>query len=852
MKNDQSSIASSVDLTSCDREPIHLLAHTQSFGCLVALRYDWIIAFCSANATDYFRAESDDIVASPFSNWVDAQLLHDIRSAYQAASITGRNERLFNRYIEKTGVAVDISVHDNGTFIIVEFEKITADRVSEDSFVRAMLGQFHHSSDSQTLISTTAQYLQLITGYDRVMIYQFLSDGSGEVVAEAKSYQVDAFLGLRYPASDIPRQARALYLKNLLRVIHDVHSEPVPVVPGVTDEQQNIDLSLSTLRAVSPVHIQYLKNMGVEASLSVSIVINGKLWGLIACHHYSPKVPSYFMRTELELFAEIFSLELTSRLMQERETESNRVRNVHNQIMATIGGEGTLIELLKRQFATMRSLIDCDGIGAVVDEEYHSSGVSLRHEQVRQLTRYLNRQASSEVIAITSVAKVLNDYDTQTDKVAGVLAIPISKNPRDYLLFFRNAQTQTVNWAGNPDKPVTQVANEDRLAPRESFALWQQTYKDQCEHWQEKDINSADSLRVTLLEVIIRHLQDRSDMQQQARRKHEVLISELNHRVRNILNLVNAIVVQTDQSGRTLDEFVETLSGRIVALASAHDQLTASHWDNLSFRQLITTEIQAYIQSEATIRFDGPEVAFVPDATTPVVLVIHELFTNAAKYGALSPSEHKGSVALSWYIDARNDLQIAWYESGGPPVKIPEREGFGMILIKNTVPHELGGDVDVRFEPDGLKASIRIPNRFFTTYNANPLPIASDETPTAPQLGMPESALVIEDSLVIALDMQKKLKRLGIGKVFIAGNLQSARQHLDRCLPELLVSDVHLGDSTTFDIIEQALKLNIPSIIVSGYGDALNVPAALRSVPLLTKPVSDKLLHHTLYELLQP
>lgn len=850
MKNsDFIDVDKSVDLTNCDREPIHLLGHTQGFGCFIALRFDWIIAYSSANTNDYFGADSDDVIASPLKNWIDPQTLHDIRSAYQASTITGRNERLFSRAIEATGVPVDISIHHNGTFIIIEFEKITDDRVPEDSFVRSMLSQFHRYSDSQELINSTAQYIQFLTGYDRVMVYQFLPDGAGEVIAEAKNENIDSFFGLRYPASDIPKQARALYLKNLLRVIHDVDSEPVPILPEAEDAEDSIDLSFSTLRAVSPIHIEYLKNMGVKASMSVSLIINGKLWGLIACHHYSPLIPSYFVRTELELFAEVFSLELSSRLMREREDESNRVRNVHNQVMASIGSEGSLLGLLEKQFDTMRALIQCDGIGAVIDEDYRTAGTALSADWVHQLTRYLNRQASSEVITVDSLEKVLKNYDTSSDKIAGVLAIPVSKSPRDYLLFFRMAQTQTVNWAGNPEKPVSFGPNGSRLIPRSSFALWQQTHDDRCEHWSDVDVRSGDSLRVTLLEVIIRHFQERSELQSRASRKHEVLISELNHRVRNILNLVNAIVMQTEQADRDLEDFVRILSGRMMALASAHDQLTASHWNDVSFRQLLETEIQAYAHQGNTIKFEGPDVALKPDATTPVVLAIHELFTNAAKYGALSNSQTKGLVTIEWEVDKQRGMGIHWRESGGPPVAAPKREGFGMILIRNTIPHELDGNVDIEFAPTGVEANIRIPARYLSDSSLSDEGVIKDNTTENRLICLPKRVLVVEDSLVIALDIQKKLKAIGVSEVSVAGNLSTAEQQLKEKQPDLLISDVHLGKETTFEFVQKAVTLGIPSIVVTGYGDALPLPESLKNIPLLTKPVPDNVLLDTLRQL---
>ncbi len=837
-----------VDLSNCDREPIHLLGHIQPFGCFIALRFDWIVAFCSANTQDYFGVGPDAVIGTPLKQWIDHQLLHDIRSGYQAATITGRNERMFSRRIESSGRAVDISIHHNGKYIIVEFEQIPAERSSEDSFVRALLSQFYRATDSQHLLEDTAQQLQLISGYDRVMIYRFLADGAGEVVAESTVAGVEPFLGLRYPASDIPRQARALYLKNLLRVIHNVDAPTVEIAPGVGPREEPMDLSFSTLRAVSPIHIQYLQNMGVAASLSISLIVNGKLWGLIACHHYSPKIPSYFMRTELELFAEIFALELSSRLAREREEESHRLRAVHDKVLATMGSDGKLLDVLFNQFTTMRKLFRCDGVAAVVDGRQRTEGRCLPDELLPQILRFLNRLPASEVSVIHCLEEEMPGYNTQAYKVAGLLAIPISKSPRDYLLFYRDAHSQTVNWAGNPDKPVDTSKGGSRLLPRASFALWQQTHDDRCEPWSEQDYRSGESLRITLLEVVIRNFQERDDIQRKASRTHEVLISELNHRVRNILNLVNAIVAQTEQTGRDLHEFVNVLTGRIMALASAHDQLTASRWTAISFGQLLNTEIQAYASGCGDIDHGGPEVLLKPDATTPLVLVVHELFTNAAKYGALSTSGKNGKVSIVWEVDEDRGLTIDWTESGGPPVSPPGRNGFGMTLIDSIIPHELGGEVTVNFAPGGLQAKLRVPVRFIDMPDvADILDADTASAPAQIKWSLPDSALIIEDNLVIALDLQKKLLANGIKDVMIAGSVARANASLASRTPQIIISDVHLGSDTTFSLIEKAIDDSILCIIVSGYGEELSVPDSLKDVPLLTKPVSDKLLLQTLH-----
>lgn len=837
---DEKDFSHPVDLTNCDREPIHHLGKIQSFGCFLALQSDWIVAMCSENTERYLGASPDALLGQPLQQCIDKHTLHNLRSALQSAMITGRNERLFEYTIDATGERVDFSVHHNGDYIIVEMERCHGPREHQDTFVRSLLSQFYMAKSGQELGELVTQQLQLITGYDRVMLYRFLPDGAGEVVAESKNPDLSPFLGLRYPATDIPRQARALYLKNLLRLIGDVNDPTVGIRNEPTDSP--VDLSFSTLRAVSPIHVEYLKNMGVEASLSVSVIIRGKLWGLIACHHYSPKVPSYYQRTELELFAEIFALEMGARVASERDEETTRTRDILTQLIATMSSQGVLVDMLERQFPVLESLISCDGITAFIDGQTVGIKSRLNEETLQRLARYLNSQAPGKVIGINSLEDAVRGYDTGAQRIAGVLAVPISKSPRDYLLFFRHAQTQTIKWAGNPEKPVTTGPNGARLTPRASFEVWKQTHNNRCHEWSEQNIADAESLRVTLLEIVIRHVQERDDILQEASRKHEVLISELNHRVRNILNLVNAIILQTDQNDRTVAEFVEVLTGRMVALASAHDQLTASEWSKVNFRHILETEIQAYIDLENHVTLTGPDVELKPDAATPLVLVIHEMFTNAAKYGALAASLEKGKVSVKWDYAPDSGLSLTWEETGGPPVTPPKREGFGMTLIRSVIPHELGGSLDIEFAPVGVSATIFIPKRYVSAYSA--APVASVDIPIDPVAeetpSLPERALVVEDSLVIALDVQAKLKRMGIMQVAVAGTIDNARAQVRKLQPGLIVFDIHLGKETTLGLIQEVIDIDIPCLIVSGYGEQLKLPARFDAIPVVSKPVSEK------------
>jgi light-regulated signal transduction histidine kinase (bacteriophytochrome) len=305
-----------VDLTNCDREPIHQLGAIQPTGFLLALTADWMVARASANVAEFLGSEPSDLIGQPLATLFRASAIHDMRN--RATMLRGPDaiERLFGVQLIEGGPQFDIAVHFSGRSVILEGSPAAEQPGDISGTVRAMVSRLDQCADETAFFNEGARLVRSLIGYDRVMVYRFAVDGSGEVIAEACRPGIGRFLGLHYPASDIPAQARILYTRNLMRVIADVSSTPVPIVPNDIQAGEPLDLSLSILRSVSPIHIEYLKNMGVEASLSISIVVDGKLWGLFACHHYAPRNLGLERRAVAELFAQMFSMRLESRERQ--------------------------------------------------------------------------------------------------------------------------------------------------------------------------------------------------------------------------------------------------------------------------------------------------------------------------------------------------------------------------------------------------------------------------------------------------------------------------------------------------------------------------------------------------------
>lgn len=839
-------------VSQCDKEPIHLLGRVQSHGVLLAASTDGELLFVSANAFNIFQMEQDDVSAKTVWELLGNSLSHAARGAYHQALITGKPHRLVNVSLPFLASAQDISIHDSSDVIIFEFEP-HVDSDGMDNFLLAMMNQFSQSQDVATLYEHLVEGVRLFTHFDRVMLYRFDNDGSGEVVAESKESELPPFFGLKYPASDIPKQARALYKKNLIRVISDVHSSAHELV-ALSTKQRELDLSFSRLRSVSEVHIQYLKNMGVGASMSISVIVEGELWGLIACHHNSAHRLSGKMLEQLELFAEFFSLELNKRLVVERIAISEKANTAYTKVISNVSNSVSIPQMVNERYDFFKSLIDIDGIGCAFNGEYRHRGKALSSKKVNHLLNFLKTQTDTPVYATDKIETL--DPSLRDNNVAGVLAIQVSSHPVDYILLFREAVVQEVRWAGNPDKSV--VNNGDvKLTPRSSFEQWIVSHDDQSSAWSILDIERAKSIRTGIMDLTIQHLHEKEALQKEAKERLQLLIGELNHRVRNILNLVNAIVSQTSHDKNDIGLFVDSLSARISALALGHDQLTHSSWQSVSFNTLLWNELRAYMINESVFTVEGPDINISAYGVTPVVLVFHELITNAAKYGALSASSSDGTVSVNWWLDKQGNCTIEWVEKGGPPITELGPDGFGMTIIRSVIPHELGGETNISALTTGMKAVFKIPSKHIEEVartdkasESSTMPYyKNDVQPEEEQVNHFEKACIVEDNLLISMDLQKKLKSIGIPYASIFGSVSAARAGIEKERPDIIFLDMHLGNENTIQLATELLNQATPFMFITGYGAELEIPEILSSVHVLSKPVNIKTLEKTLEEL---
>ncbi|GAA0571658.1 HWE histidine kinase domain-containing protein [Caenispirillum bisanense] len=854
-----STLSSSVDLTTCDREPIHLLGKVQRHGFLLGAAADWTITHASHNVVDFLGRTAEDMVGRPFRELFDGDTLHALRNRLQFATGHHGSEVVSRLPVGPEGQLYDVAVHLSADTIVTEFMPHAPGEAVDDALamVRSLIDRLSAAPTPQRLCEDAARYVRMFTGFDRVMVYRFLPDGSGQVTAEARERSMEPFLHLRYPATDIPQQARQLYLHNTIRVIADAGDDGCRVYPSRDRDGRVLDLSDSVLRSVSDIHLQYLRNMGVGASMSISIIVDNALWGLIACHHRTPLVLGHASRLGAQLFGQMFSLVLQTKLDAAERRHDDDVRRLSAQVAAAMAPDRPAAEVLLDYAAAFCPLMRAHGAAVVLDGRLLTHGVAPAAEHIAAITRLLDGSPVNMIFATDHLSAEVPEAAAWTGEAAGLLAVPISRTPRDYVLFFRPEVIQQVTWAGNPDKVAEPGADDQRLSPRRSFAAWKTAVAGRSETWDRAQVRMAEQLRLVLLDVVLRLGDEAARVRDRAGEKQELLIAELNHRVRNIMGVVRGLIRQTGWSEDSAERFAEILDSRIQALARAHDQITRENWGPGSLTTLIRVEAQSFlVDNQARVRVRGDDMLLAPAALSTLALVIHELMTNSAKYGALT--DQRGHVEVTLTPEPDGALTLDWLEVGGPPVQPPARRGFGSTIIERTIPFELRGRAQVDYAPQGLAARFWVPAAFVHRAGSRHQAAAAAAGTGAAGAGAgqpvaaPLRVLVVEDNLIIALDAETAFLSLGCEQVTLAGSNGQAAQLLAAEQFDFALLDVNLGPETSFPTAAALQADGVPFAFATGYGDASEYPAEMQAVPRLTKPYDLDMIRGLLATLTAP
>ncbi|MEE8610829.1 MAG: histidine kinase dimerization/phosphoacceptor domain -containing protein [Sphingomonas aquatilis] len=708
---------SPLDLTICDREPIHIPGAIQPHGLLLVASIEGDHAVV-AGAGDLETRLRSDWLGQPLATLIGQEVgpliegLSGGLNARMPQPIDGRDERF------------TVALHRSSTHLLVELEPIEADATTAAAtlaWLDAVASSFERATDKTTLCARAAAAYRTLTGFDRVMIYQFLDDGAGVVVAEDRAPHLPTFLNHHFPASDIPKQARALYVRNRTRAIPTVDYTPAPLRPaGFT----GVDLSDVALRHVSPIHLQYLRNMGVGASASISIVKDGLLWGLIACHNDGPRQLPAPTRSAAATLASALARQIRTKEEAAAYRERLQLRTVEDGLAPRLGNEGTLPQIIRATRDELREMLDADGLALVTRDHVEASGRCPPDAVLRAIARWVHERGN-EPIATHELPALMGVEDDVLTYASGMIAMPLRQEDAT-LLWLRAERIETIEWAGNPHKAPghsagPQANDAAALTPRASFASYVETVRGRARRWSQEQVEAAHRIRRRLFEgrqqVRLRSLN--RELTRTLREKEtllaqkDVLMKEVNHRVQNSLQLVASFLrlqAKTAGPGAIADHLAEA-QARLAAVALVHRRLYRDD-------QVESVDLSRYVEELVGdmrtslgadwgryLTLDLAPVLVPTDRAVNIGLILTELVINATKYaydGAAGPlaitlEQHGGRLRLIVADDGRGRGEV----SG-------DGHGFGSRMMVAMV-QRLSGTLDYHDNMPGLRAIMTAP-----------------------------------------------------------------------------------------------------------------------------------------------
>ena len=736
------------------------------------------------------------------------------------------------------GVRMDAMASLTDGLLLLELETPQENATPEGiARVQAMVRELEVTADLDGLLNAITAQVQATTGFDRVMLYRFHDDFSGDVVAETlRAPGIASFLGLRYPASDIPVQARALYLSSWIRHIPDARYQPAPIIPSHNPRTgAPLDLSFCALRSVSPIHLEYLANMGVASSTSLSLVVGGRLWGLVACHHGEPLYLSARTRVTCELYAQLASLQLQNQLAIDLATARLSNRDMQASLIGKASRSG-LMESLIGPAPSLLNLIPAAGVAVIAEGVLDVEGRTPDAHAIPALLHALDKLVTDGVFATDRFEELTGI--TLGNGIMGVLALAISRAPKDYVVWFLPEQVHEVRWAGDPARPDAAGPDGDRLSPRKSFEAWTQTVRGRSRPWSEVEIEAATVLRVALLELVLQHVDEVSRERMAARAHQNLLMAELDHRVKNSLATIQSMVRFSSRSATDLVSFVTSIESRLQSMAKAHNLLTDSRWQGASLRALVEDELRAHdIPGGCEIAVRGAEFALDPKTALATSMAVHELVTNAIKYGCLGDAGGRLDIAWAQEEEAGNRvLAMTWSETCTRRIEPPTRNGFGRMMLERVFANDVGGALRLDFAPDGLKCRLCIPEARLR------LQIGAVEqlrtlAPSRPPVRLDGlRILVVEDAALVAEDLAAGLAAAGAKVLGPYISLPEAIATAGHEAMDLALLDVDVDGEPVWRLAGILRARRVPFILTTGFSNEIERPPEFADALIVNKP----------------
>jgi len=683
-----------VDSTSCDKEPIHILGKIQGHGFLIGVNNkDHHINYISENTAVYINDDPlkylgkhiDEIdVQMNISNYEDKLKLSQI-----IVLGLGRGFETINPfYLELGGKQFNLIIKNSANIYLLEFEPCNnKEEFDVQKTIGRSISEILAQSGLHNMLNIAAREIKKIIQYDRVMIYQFGEDGHGEVVAEEKNSDLKPFLGMHYPASDIPKQARELYKINLTRILADVNME-CPAIISNQGQDAPLDLTHSVLRAVSPIHIQYLKNMGVAASFSISLISHGELWGLVACHNYSPKFIDYKAREASKLIGQILSPALEYRIGEEENDKFGLLNQSVNTLIKYVEKESDIVSALTANAVTINDV--CSGSGAVLvfDNKITSIGLTPNNDEVKEIVKWVINNTQDMLFYTHRFPAIYPAAEKYSDIGSGLFACILSRELSEMILFFKPEQKQSIIWGGNPEKAV-EVASDGslQLSPRKSFDKWTEIVRYSSAKWNQGEIAALINLREQVIYQITRKANEIRQLNERLKLAYEELDTfsfTVSHDLRTPLSSIKSYAELLLFTNENLDDNAKKILERINACADKmalliKEILNYSSYtrneiklEKVNMKQLIddvVTDINESLKPQ-NLEF---VIGETPDIFGDVVMigqVFANLVNNAVKY---SSRAQNASVKVEGYVSGNETIYTVTDNGIGIDIKYHNR-----------------------------------------------------------------------------------------------------------------------------------------------------------------------------------
>lgn len=487
----------------CGKVPLHQTNLIQPHGVLLIIEKGTRqILQASENVNLVFGKEAADVVGQPLD--------HFLRNANDA-----RFKELFEEapamrvpFLFESGAGKYLgTLKAQEEYYILELEVEGRSIEGEESFVdvyhdvKITMASLNDATDMIEVCNKAIAQLKRVSGFDKIMIYKFDEDWNGDVIAEGAEEGMESYLGLKFPASDIPKQARALYQKVPYRLIPNVSYTPVRIYPLLNPVTNSFtDLSDSNLRSVAGVHLEYLRNMKVQASMSTRILVDGKLWGLIACHHRTPKYLSYEVCSLFELLSDVISSKISA--MRHRDLFEYKIRMKETMfgLLERLSAGEDLVASASAEAPALLALLSADGVAFSLNGVINTWGKTPSPELIEELVLWLQSKGINKLYHDSSLSAHFEGAEAFSEEASGIVALPIQADQGDYIIAFRGEAARQIQWGGNPDEAITFEPGTTKYHPRASFRIWQESVRRSSIPWSPDALDVAESFRQSILE----------------------------------------------------------------------------------------------------------------------------------------------------------------------------------------------------------------------------------------------------------------------------------------------------------------------------------------------------------------